>query len=513
MNMKRLIGLVMAGILCIGTMAGCGKEEKKVANSTTDIEIRIWNSGSGTAWLDQVIEGFEKKYPEYHVTYTASSDAGAVKSTFGLSDIDTTDLYLAMKNYEVEYMEPLNDVLDSTPEGDSYTIREKLNPGYLSLEQYSDGNVYTLTWGGGIMSFVYNEKIFKEAGITQLPRTTDELAVVCDTLHKKGITPLCHFKDGGYYNFLSETFFAQYNGKDYYYNDFYGCKGESGEDTLSLELFTKKDGRYKTLQAYEKFITPDYTLTGSNSNTHTYMQTQFIAGSCAMMLSGAWMSNEMASVGSTDDFKMMKLPVISSIIDNLTSITKEAELRKVITAVDAVTDGAESEDAYRQGENYVVDGLTVTSADWQRVREARNMIASNQSGQSAYIPNYSNAKEATKEFLKYFYSDEGQRVFMDAVHYSLPYTAGKMEINTEGWNSFATSVQEVMDTTESFISNYNCAKHAIYHVGGTAFGQKNYTASLSSMNASDRKTADDLWEQYEEYCKTNYETNWLANMK
>ena len=512
MKMKKVIAIVMAGILSVGALTGCGEKDKKVANSTSDIEIRYWNSGLGTDWLDAVIAGFEEKHPEYNVVYVPSSDSGAVISTFGLADVDTTDLYLNLRNDQIDQLVSLNDVLDSTPEGDSGTIREKFNSGYLGLEQYEDGNVYSLSWGGGLIGFVYNETLFKEAGITQLPRTTDELAVVCDTLYKKDIVPLCHFKDGGYYNFLSEAFFAQYNGVDYYYNNFYGCN-DGTKDALSLELFTTKDGRYETLRAYEKFITPNYVLTGSNSNTHTYMQTQFVSGKCAMMVSGSWMSNEMASVGSTENFSMMKLPVISSIIDNLTTISKESELRKVISAIDNVTDDVKAIDEYKQGDSYVVDGITVSAADWDRIDEARNLMPANYSNHSVFIPSYSNAVEGTKEFLKYFYSDEGQQIFADTLHFSLPLSKEKLTDKVDEWNEFEMSQHQLQKTTSNFISSYNVNKNKIFTVGGSTFGQKNYIASLSSLNEADRKNADELWKVYVDFCESNYEASWLANLK
>lgn len=502
----------MAGILSMGLLAGCGEKEKKIANSTSDIEIRYWNSGLGTAWLDAVIEGFEKKYPEYNVEYVPSSDSGAVISPFGLEDVDTADLYLNLRNDRIEQMVSLNDILDSTPEGDNCTIREKFNEGYLGLEQYEDGNVYSLTWGGGLIGFVYNKKLFEEAGIKQLPRTTDELAVVCDTLYKKDIVPLCHFKDGGYYNFLSEAFFAQYNGVDYYYNNFYKCS-DGKKDLLSLDLFTTKDGRYETLKAYEKFITPNYVLTGSNSNTHTYMQTQFVSEQCAMMVSGSWLSNEMASVGSTENFSMMRLPVISSITDNLSTIKKESELRKIIDAIDSVTDGVKTIEEYKKGDNYVVEGLKISSADWERVSEARNLMAANYSNHSAFIPTYSNAIEGTKEFLKYLYSDEGQQIFADSLHFSLPLSKDKLTTKVDDWNAFEKSQHELQKTTTNFVSSYNVNKNKIFLVGGTAFGQKNYISSLSSLNENDRKSADELWQTYTEYCESNYESSWLANLK
>lgn len=118
-----------------------------------------------------------------------------------------------------------------------------------------------------------------------------------------------------------------------------------------------------------------------------------------MMITGSWIANEMKGAGSTDDFDLMKTPVISSITDKLTTVKKESELRKVITAIDAVTDGEKDIAEYQDGENYKVDGLSVSAADWTYIRLARNSIASNYSGEGMFIPTYSNAKEGAKQFM------------------------------------------------------------------------------------------------------------------
>ena len=187
-KMKKLMAFALAGIICASAFIGCGKGERKASNSTTDVQIAYWNSGLGTDWLDAAIEGFKEVCPEYNVYYTATANSAAVSNTYGLEEIDTVDLYLTMKNSDTTYMEPLNDVLDSVPAKESKSIGQKFEEGYLALETSGDGNVYNLTYGGGLIGIVYNKAMFEEAGITTLPRTTDELVVVCDAYIKKELS-------------------------------------------------------------------------------------------------------------------------------------------------------------------------------------------------------------------------------------------------------------------------------------------------------------------------------------
>lgn len=513
-KIKKILALMMVGVLSIGTFSGCGKgENNKSGNSTKDIEIRVWQAGMGIEWLDAVIEGFKKAHPEYNVVYTATADAAAVTSSYRMEDIDTTDLYFALKSTDT-INEPLNDLLDSKGDGESKTLREKFDSAYLDTEICEDGNVYSLTYGGGVVGIVYNTELFEKAGITQLPRTTNELSVVCDTLFRKGITPWCHFKQGGYWHMMTEVFASQYDSLDYTVNTFYASKDEKG-NSPSKDVFMKKDGRYQALKVYEKILSSDYVVSGSNSADHVTMQTQFINDSCAMMVNGSWIANEMKSVSGKDVFMTMKMPVISSITDKLDTVKKDSELCKLIDAIDAVTDGTAKLEDYKKGDDYVVDGLKVSNNDWDYVYAARNTVAQNYSGHGAYIPSYSNAKDGAKEFLKYLYSDEGYKIYMDALHLTMPLSLDNGDVDTSSWSKFEQGQVTMLNNAVQLASAYNAKRHKIFVDGGATnlFGDQSYIQYFCSQNAADSKTADQVWDTLMDYIDKNYEGNWLANIK
>lgn len=512
-SMKRILAVALIGTMLVTCFAGCGNKNGGNGGSKSDIEINYWNSGLGTDWLDAVIAAFEEKYPEYNVTYTATADASATVAPFGISDTDTVDLYLALKLYNLDYMEPLDDVLNTTIEGESKTIGEKFDPNYLQFEKSEDGKCYSLTYGGGLIGIIYNKKLFKEAGIDTLPRTTDELASVCDTFYSEGIAPFCHFKPSGYWTWMSEAFFAQYSGLDYYLNTFYASKDANGTSP-SKEVFKAEDGRYETLKAYEKFLTPDYVLSGSNSSEHVTMQTKFISGEAAMMANGSWLANEMASAGSTDNFEMMLTPVISSITDKLTTVKRESDLRKLISAIDTVVSGEKEISEYQSGSDYVVDGVNVSAADWEYVRKARYTMAANYAGESAFIPNYSNAKEGAKEFLKFLYSDEGIKVYTDTLNLIMPINMDSGELDTSKWSDFEKNQYEIYKLTEQFVTKEVSSKHRIFSDGSAeSYASYQYINRLCTNNATDRQSAKEIWEAVLKKIDTDYDNNWLQNIK
>lgn len=514
----KLLSLLLILVLSTTCFVGCGaggNQSNKVKEGQTEINIAFWNSGTGVEWLNNLIEAFEKKYPEYVVSHVDSGSTDAVRATYGKPDIDTYDLYMCGKGvYNTTYAEPLDDLLDRTAEGDATTLREKFNEDYLLYEKATDGKVYSLTYGGGVLGFVYNKDMFEKAGVDTLPRTTDEFTAICDLLYSKGYTPLAHFQDGGYYNYLDQAFMVQYSGTDYVLNRFWLSTDENGKSP-SKDVFKEKDGRYYGLKACEKFLTPEYTLLGSNTKSHTEIQTEFLMGKAAMMFNGSWMMNEMKNIDSVVEIGEMKPLVLSAMIDKLNTVKNDKLLRAVITAVDQVADGEKQLSDFASGDEYVVDGQTISKEDWERISSARYTVPANYAGQSAWIPNYSEDKEAAKKFLEFMYSDAGYKIMVETNQMALPmkYSDGS-EIDTTGWTEFEKFQAEILDSATGIASPFYSGRHRIFTDGGATYlAGVNYVEKFTAQNKADRMTANQVWDFITQKVDDNFENIWLKNIK
>lgn len=510
---SKLLSLTLAAIIAAVSFAGCSGSGKRNIEGKTEIQIAYWQAGYGEEWLKAVIEAFEKKYTDYYVNYQATASHASVIAPFGMSDVDKNDLYLDIKNMDTQYMEPLDDILAATADGDQKPLNEKMNQSYLAYEKSSDGKYYTLSYGGGIMGFYYNADLLKKAGITQFPRTTTELTAACDKLKGKNITPLCHFKSGGYYTYLLQEYMAQYDGYDYYLNNFFACKDENGTSP-SKSVLTKKDGRYYALKAFEKFITPEYTLAGSNTMSHTEIQTQFLQKSAAMMLNGNWVANEMKIDKSNKNVKCAKIPVLSAITDKLTTVKSDTDLRKVIDAVDNITDGKKKESDYASGDSYLVDGLTVSAADWNRIYDARNTVVGNAAQQSLFIPNYSDSKEGAKKFVQFLLSDEGYAIYAKTTGCPLPLqmSNGK-DVDTSGLSAMQKAPFKTWKNATIYVDSGVSSKHQIFASGGAdILAGVTFVSEFSTYNKKDRKKADEIWTKVVKTVDEKYDI-WLKTMK
>lgn len=513
-KLKKAVAVALATTMSVSVMACGGTKDKNNGNTNggKEVEISYWNSGQGTEYLDEMIKVFNEKQSDYYVFYKATADSSTAKTTYTVDYGNTVDIYMNTTIYDHSKMVPLDDLLDSTADGDTKTLREKFSASYLNEEKADDGHVYSLTWGGGIVGIVYNKKMFEKAGIKQVPRTTDELAVVADKLKTAGVTPFISYQGEGYWNYIENVWQSQYDGNDYYNNNFYGCTDDNG-NSPSLEVFTKKDGRYQVFKAMEKFITPEYVYTGSNSHDHITMQTLYLNEDIGMMANGSWLSSEMSGTGSTDDFGVMKTPVVSGITDKLTTVKGDTALRNLISAIDAVADGTDDISKYQSGADYIVDGKTVSAADWEYVKSARGTVASQYPAQTLFIPSYSENIEGAKEFLKFYYSDEGIKIYTKNLHSTLPIELCDGEIDTKEWNSFDIEMLTLYKSGENFVSHWKRNMHSIFTDGGAAaYGGYQFVNLFCATNPADRLTANEAWDAMIKKIESSYK-GWAENIK
>jgi len=481
-------------IVGVTFLSGCGRVS--IPQTENDVTIKFWRSGVGQTFLDKAVENFQKKYPQYRVYIDSSTNRNDIKNNFGQGyDVDKVDIWIfpvdsiSSKTLK-EYAEPLNNVLTTKYEGESITIGEKYESSSLEALKWPDNNYYSLSYGGGWYGIVYNEKIINGVKY-KLPRTTEELEyLTIDLYHDtalKNMPPYIHYADGGYWDYIYKVWQAQYDGMDYYTNTFMPLNGGESDPAPSKAILLKEDGRKKAIEAMSRILKPSYVYNGSNSMTFTDAQTLFIQDKAVMMVNGSWLLNEMKSVSNAgESFKIMKTPVISSIIEKCATIADDAELAALIDAIDAASNAAE---VALSGIGY-----EVSRADADKVYEARNIMSNNFDAHGIVIPTYAVAKNAAKEFVKYFYSDENLANYWEATQLPLPVTYSNgngPDMST--WGGWEAQQQQF---TTSAIPLYSIQRTSsvIFTAGGARpYAGVNIVSLLTANNADDRADSSKIW--------------------
>ncbi len=418
MKGKKAISLLLSVLALsnVAMLAACGDESEEEKRSTLNLEV--YEAGFGTSWLEEIASSYQAATGT-KVKVNKSYLYGEIEMKLS-SDQSTSDVVFFVGNgfnaQELNMFVDLKDVLESTAQGDTKTIKEKMNEniyGHLATE---NGSIYQLPWANTVSSLCYNETMLNAtlgAGQWKVPNTTEELFALCEKVDDKGEYAFVCSTKTGYAGYLFSTWWAQYSGYDAYYDFFDGYYYKDGVRTFAENGETYEDpGRLASLNVVERLLKKSngYTHDKSDRMDFTEAQVAFVGqgyGSdktkVAMMVNGDWLENEVAgylqaaaSVGDPQTIKMMKMPVISSIVETLENKTMTDDtLSKVVAAIDA---GATSYDG-------------VSEKDFKKIAAARNMTYSLTYDHPFGIPTNSRKQDKAKDFIKYMLSDYGQSIY------------------------------------------------------------------------------------------------------
>lgn len=498
-KLKRLLATVLAATTAVVPFAACGGDPAQ--NSSTDIQVYFWKSGLGTDFIENIAESFNATQSEYTVTVETGT-ANQIIKTLELGKNNTYDLYFTMLNtyqYNDDFAK-LDDVLDSKAEGESLTIRQKYYDYLLNGVKEADGTTRFLTYGNGWCGIAYNAD-YIDGTTYKVPRTTKELESLTATfaaLHAQDGSkpyPWILYSDtnnNGYWNYSVMTWEAQYDGLDYYYNNMLALKDENG-NSPSREVFEKKDGRYKALEVVESLLTPD-TVSRSSTGTFTDAQAVYLDGGAIMMVNGNWLMNE--STGTKKNVKMMRFPVISSIVEKLENTSmSDSTLAAIIDEVDAGKEESE----------------LCSASDFAKIKEARTIMYNNSSEQYVFIPEYSPAKEGAKEFLKYFYSDKGIAAYNRAT--KLPASARLVDSSAFDASAIPEWNKQQFDFAENLtaITNTMTKSRLFINSSTNQFASLAFADKVWTTNTAARKDAEALWSDILSIIKENW-SEWSKNV-
>ena len=198
---KRMTALMVASISAM-LLCSCGqtsqndnstetkpsaKTEKASENKDgTEVTLKVFDSMAyGIEAYDDLIKKFEENHPgvKVEIQHAANDSNTLLQSRFNSGDIP--DIFLnepgasASLYYEYSY-----DWAQDTE------LLSKFHEGALNLTKDSKGSIYGLPWTYETMAFIYNKDVFDKAGITELPNSIDELAVICKKLQDNGTKPI-----------------------------------------------------------------------------------------------------------------------------------------------------------------------------------------------------------------------------------------------------------------------------------------------------------------------------------
>lgn len=500
MNMKRKLAKVLALAMTactLGSATGCFLLPQETLEPGT-IYISLWDSGWGSDWLDEMAKEFSKEYPQYTVKYEASTAEGDITNLLPNPDQHQYDIIMGCNTnptlYDA-YYEKLDDVVNSRYKNESKTIGEKIGPELLSMLVNADGHYDKLCFGAGYYNIIYKTDIYENYEY-EVPNTTDEFVTLVNQMRGDDVVPFIHFVNGGYWHSMLWTWAIQYAGM----KDFYSM---SQNPTLAA-LVSDENGIPQGLDVlYALLGDINNYYTGSSGLDFTDAQSQFLApaekvgAEIAMMVNGGWMENELKNSEDklNENVSVMKTPVVSSIINKCPTINDDETLSAVIDAIDKNKTSYEG----------------VSAADFELIRTARKVEVSNAPGLEICIPNYCDEKEGAKEFVKFFYSDKGLKIWFDKTHVKqfADFDDSSIKLSTTGLSEFEKSQLELAKKSTPVAEGRPHSSHILFVKGGASlvagYDNAGYVANMVKQPPENSKT---IWANIKAKLNKDWTTYW-----
>ena len=176
---KKLIALAMCAPLCLSLTA------VNMVSADEQVTIEFFQmKDEGTDYYDELIAEFEAAYPNIHVEHTNVPDAETIIMTRMASD-EVPDVFTHFPlGADFKEQVAAGYVMDLTGEA----MLDNVVDSILDISLI-DGKAYSVPVSLNMLGIYYNKDLFEQAGITELPKTIDELYGICDTLKEAGIQP------------------------------------------------------------------------------------------------------------------------------------------------------------------------------------------------------------------------------------------------------------------------------------------------------------------------------------
>ena len=479
---KSLVAMLAFGLsaCCLMGGTGCfGRVEEKTSKDPLTINVKVYKAGFGDDFIYELKQKFEAAYADegykMNVLPPEYGNAGdpMIREMYRGYKSTQIDLYItsAITPQQVskagqygEVCEDLEELVfnqtainyDGTESTDK--ISERIMPDLVPFLRAEDGTMYATLWAQTSAGMVVNTTKLKKYGVTELPKTTNELFEVFDMIryganglagsvdivnNEGKITtrgtktyPVTYCLSTGYQNCAISTWLAQYDVKAY--NEFLRMQelqdDGSWKDMENGAQVFENENLLEVLKVGYQFMDNKYAALGSATNKldqsqGLIMQNKSGVNNAVFMLNGDWFLNEVkANYGKNlDDIAFINVPVISALGTKLFGANTKYNLGDdecdellsyIIGLVDSNKTVAEIIADVQANKSIALD-----EADAQAVATARGVCYTRGIEHVGLITKGSTKKNIAALALRMMASDDYANTFLRTANGSSPYAA------------------------------------------------------------------------------------------
>ncbi|OXM15159.1 ABC transporter substrate-binding protein [Paenibacillus herberti] len=298
--LKKTALILTAGVLAVG-LAACGSSNSNGGNESANnssatntggtsggdsgkkVTITFQNiypdaTSPANKMMKELVAQYEKENPNIKIELDSlNTDQQKLKLKTQAASKEVPDITIVnpaaqMKPFvDAGLLAPLNDMLDQNG------LKDTFQKGLLDYYSFNN-NVYALPDGNNIEVVYYNKDLFAQAGITDVPKTFDEMLEDVKALKAKGITPIAiGEKDTWTGSFLFMNILLRTNGGPGFLQDVL-----DGKKDFNDPAFTE------ATDAFQELVQAGAFPEGATSIDANAGGNIFKTGKAAMFIIGSW---------------------------------------------------------------------------------------------------------------------------------------------------------------------------------------------------------------------------------
>ena len=321
MKMKKILSLLLAGVMVLGLLAGCGgdtttSQDPGTGAPASDVTIQV------AALLSAYEESYPGMWQEVCDAFTAQTGIKVeltvdrnIEDVIGPSmqggdypDVvhlaTGRDAGLTEQFINDQLLTDLTDVLSMTIPGEDTTVGDKIIEGFTdssATNPYGDGKTYLAPMFYSPCGLFYNAGLFEEKGWT-VPTTWDEMWELGDKALEEGIY-LFTYPTAGYFDAFLYALMNVVGG-----SDFFNAATSFEEGIWETP---EADALFEILDKLADYTHPS-TPAQANDQDFTMNQQLVLDNAALFMPNGTWIVGEMAEAPRAEGFQwgMTALPAL-----------------------------------------------------------------------------------------------------------------------------------------------------------------------------------------------------------
>lgn len=301
-NLKRLATVGVVGVVLVA-LAACGRQDaggdeggnaEDIADGPATGELTVWAMGAEGEALDQLTKQFEEENPDVSVEVTAVPWGSAHDKFISAIASGTTPDVAQVGTDWMGEMAGLG-ALERVPD---FIDQSKFFEGSNATNTV-DGAQFGVPWYVETRVVYYRTDLAEAAGITEPPKTWDDLHALAKAYKDNGATWGISLQPGGTGSWQTVLPFMWQNG------------GDVINDDLTEFTFDSKDNA-EALGFYQSFFADGLANTSPSDSP---IEVDFTAGTTPMFISGPWMMSIVEKAGGdgfSDKYDVAVMPTKKS---------------------------------------------------------------------------------------------------------------------------------------------------------------------------------------------------------